>query len=682
MSHGTVVLRVGATAIATALALLVVNAQQPVPQVVPRAAQQSPPDPRATFRSDITCVEIPTVVVDRQGRFVTGLTRDDFEVFEEGQRQAVETFRSVDFGPVAKSTTSATLPDPDVSSNEAPFDGRIYVLVLDDMHTKPMATGLTRDLARRFVETQVGANDLAAVVFPSGIAGTSQDFTSSQRRLFAAIDRFVGGRGGSVSFDLNYESQTSLLALRLVVNALAEIRGRRKAVVLFSGGIPPILLSGQEQRARTGDRPPGAPPKWFGLAQSDLAGTVAAAIQSNTTIYAVDPDGLKMGSAACLNPPLETLRRLSWDTGGQVAVNTNSLNEALDRIGEDNSRYYLLGYYPLAPKQDGSFRKLEVKVHKPDVGVYARVGYYSKKAEGSPAKASTRTKTREPELLAALQEALDSPTPVSGVRIRASAAPFRNAAGKAAVTVVIQVDGRDIGFSQAEGRFDASVNLAIVAVDSVGDTIGMITRTFTLPLRPDSHTQMVANGLRLAEQLSLPTGPHRLHIAVQDAVNKRVGAVDCDVDVPDFGKTVFTMSGLLLTSSRANATPSTKNDRLQALQSVLPTPPTVARVFGRDESLTLMAEVYDRSRTPNAVTIVTTVRTADGTEVFRREGTRTGAELKSAKGVYQHLETVPLSSLAPGCYVLTVEASSGGKPESSIRRQVPIDIVVQEGSPV
>ena len=316
------------------------------------------------------------------------------------------------------------------------------------------------------------------------------------------------------------------------------------------------------------------------------------------------------------------------------------------------------------------------------IGVYARVGFYSRKLHGSPAKASTKAKTREPELLAALQEALDSPTPVSGVRIRASAAPFRNAAGKAAVTVVIQVDGRDIGFSQADGRFDAGVNLAIVAVDSVGDTIDTMTRTFTLPLRPDSHMQMVANGLRLAEQLSLPRGPHRLHIAAQDAVNKRVGTVDCDVDVPDFGKTTFTMSGLLLTSSRANATPSTKSERLQGLQSILPGPPTVARSFGRDESLTLMAEVYDRSRTPSAVNIVTTVRTADGAEVFRREGTRTGGEMKSATGVYRYLETVPLSGLAPGSYVLTVEASSGGKPDSSIRRQVPIDIVAQEGSPV
>ena len=680
MSLGTMILRVGATSIATALALLVVNAQQPAPQVAPLAARQSPPDPQTTFRSDITYVEIPAVVVDRQGRFVTGLTRDDFEVFEEGQRQAVETFRFVDFGPVAKPTTSTTLPDPDVASNEAPFDGRIYVLVLDDLHTHPRATGPTRDLARRFVETQVGADDLAAVVFTSGIADTSQDFTSSQRRLFAAIDRFVGGRGGSVSFDGNYESQTSFLALRLVVNALAEIRGRRKAVVLFSGGIPPILLSDQEQFARTGDRPPGAPAKWFGLAQSDLAGTVAAAIQSNTTIYAVDPDGLKLGSAACLNPPFETLRRLSWDTGGQVAVNTNSLNEALDRIGEDNSRYYLLGYYPLAPKQDGSFRKLEVKVHKPDVGVYARVGYYSRRVAGSPAKASTRTKARGPDLLAALQEALDSPTPVSGVRIRASAAPFRNSAGQAAVTVVIEIDGRDIGFAQADGRFNASVHLAIVAVDSVGETKDTVTRTYSMPLRLESNIQIVANGLRLVEQMSLPKGPHRLHIAVQDAQSKKVGTVDWDIDVPDFGETAFAMSGLLLTSSRANDTPSTKSERLQALQSALPGPPTVARVFGRDESLTLMAEVYDRSRAPNAVDVVTTLRNAAGAEVFRREGKRTGAELKSAKGVYQYLATVPLSGLAPGSYVLTVEASSGGRPESAIRRDVPIDVVAQIGT--
>ena len=410
------------------------------------------------------------------------------------------------------------------------------------------------------------------------------------------------------------------------------------------------------------------------LAVSDLPGTIGAAIQSNTSIYAVNPEGLIVGDAACLDPPLETLRRLSLDTGGQVAVSTNNLNEALERIGVDNSRYYLLGYYRAAPKQDGLFHKLEVKVRRPDVDVNARAGYYARKVKAAPPKAASSAKSKEDELLPVLQDALDYPAPVSGVRLRAAAASFRDAAGKPSVTVVIQMDGRDIGFMQADGRFNASVNLAIVAVDSVGETKGTVTRSYSLPLRPESNVQMVENGLRLVQQVSLPKGPHRLHTAVQDGQSQKVGTVNLDIDVPDFRKAAFSMSGLLLTSTRANATPSAKSELLDALQAVLPGPPTAARSFGRDESLTLMAEVYDRGRTPNEVAVVTAVRTATGAEVFRHEGKRTSAEMRVAKGVYQYLATVPLSGLPPGSYVLTVEAQSGGKAESAIRREVPFEV--------
>lgn len=53
----------------------------------------------------------------------------------------------------------------------------------------------------------------------------------------------------------------------------------------------------------------------------------------------------------------------------------NNLGLALDRIARDAGNYYVLGYHPLRPELDGSFRGIEVKVRRPDLRVRARRGY-------------------------------------------------------------------------------------------------------------------------------------------------------------------------------------------------------------------------------------------------------------------------------------------------------------------
>ena len=138
-------------------------------------------------------MEVDAVVTDRNGRLVGDLTRDDFQVFEDGKLQKVELFTRVDI-PIARpdppNFRSAPV-EPDVKVNE-PFEGRVYVLLLDDVHTHPMRSVLVRRAANQFIDQYLGANDMAAVVFTSGRADAGQEFTSSKRLLKAAVDRLMG----------------------------------------------------------------------------------------------------------------------------------------------------------------------------------------------------------------------------------------------------------------------------------------------------------------------------------------------------------------------------------------------------------------------------------------------------------------------------------------------------------
>ena len=94
---------------------------------------QTPAQPAAqlpTFKAEVEYVDVDVIVTDEQGRFVRDLGPQDFQVFEDGRRQAITNFTLVDI-PVERADRPlfAQAPiEPDVESNERPFDGRIYVL--------------------------------------------------------------------------------------------------------------------------------------------------------------------------------------------------------------------------------------------------------------------------------------------------------------------------------------------------------------------------------------------------------------------------------------------------------------------------------------------------------------------------------------------------------------------------
>src|SRR5881394_1366413 len=96
---------------------------------------QQPP----TFRVAVDYVEVDALVTDARGNYVRDLKKEDFQVFEDGKPQAVTNFALIDI-PIERGERPlfAKQPiEPDVKSNERPFDGRIYVMLLDEAHTIP-----------------------------------------------------------------------------------------------------------------------------------------------------------------------------------------------------------------------------------------------------------------------------------------------------------------------------------------------------------------------------------------------------------------------------------------------------------------------------------------------------------------------------------------------------------------
>ena len=153
-----------------------------------------------TFKVQVDYVEVDAVVADLNGNFIRGLTADDFKIFEDGKPQTITTFSIVDI-PIEryeKPLFAARPIDPDVKSNEQVFDGRVYVVIIDDLQTAFERTPRTRLAARKFIEENISAsNDLMAVVHTAGVTDANQDFTNNKRLLLAAADESDNRRGRS-----------------------------------------------------------------------------------------------------------------------------------------------------------------------------------------------------------------------------------------------------------------------------------------------------------------------------------------------------------------------------------------------------------------------------------------------------------------------------------------------------
>jgi hypothetical protein len=148
------------------------------------AGQSSPQPPPPTFKAEVEYVEVDTLVLDKDGAFVRNLAKEDFRIFEDGKPQKISTFALVDIPSTSAAATvqAAGAVDTDVQSNERPFDGRVYVLILDDLHTQFSRTPRTQAAARQFIEQNLAQGEGGGGQLRSGGSRLPRAANRPQRR--------------------------------------------------------------------------------------------------------------------------------------------------------------------------------------------------------------------------------------------------------------------------------------------------------------------------------------------------------------------------------------------------------------------------------------------------------------------------------------------------------------------
>jgi VWFA-related protein len=383
----------------------------------------APSDPQATFRTTTSLVEVDVIVKDRDGRFVPGLTADDFEVLEDGRPQRIQHFYLVTERPavIADPLAHVVLPrEPDQSGR------RVFLFMFDSEHLSAATLARLKQSAMDFVSDQLRPGDLAGV-FTNGslvrnrltnvhqevldsIRSATTAFESPETRLrilrdFPRIDSefeaiqiergdkttledagvrncaesaqecsYAGGRefvedaldrkARLYVADSRRAATSTLDSLTYVIRNLSRLEGR-KTLLLMSEGL------------------------FFGDAIGTLPIVAGQAARAGVTIYSVDARGTSAAGtrtppdASLKSPGLatfgdtsgEALDILAQETGGVTYRHTDDYCRALDDVAADTSTYYVLAYSPENAGLDGKFRKIGLRVKWEGVSVRARRGY-------------------------------------------------------------------------------------------------------------------------------------------------------------------------------------------------------------------------------------------------------------------------------------------------------------------
>jgi VWFA-related protein len=370
--------------------------------VVPPAPtrQQSP-----TFQSSVDLVTLDVSVHNSKGQFVATLQPSDFEIYEDGVRQKIETFVLMHGGrmffardaaaPVATASESVFLPSARPTTDAS---GRVFILFIDDLHLDAAATGKTRQILKRIRDTLLHEGDMFGIV-TTGTSSVSQQLTYDRQILDAAIERITGNAlkpseilnrgswGAQGPIEVRHHARIAFETAYDLVKNLESITNRRKAVLYISSGYDfnPYERTRFEQmveqlhttaEALTYDAFQITRESRDTLNEADLVGELAtltrAAQRANAKFYPIDPRGLIAGQSIDdeVNPQdfqdhvrdtQTSLRVIAEETGGHAVVNQNDFDKGLRRIDAETSDYYLLGFVSSNPDRLRRTRKLQVR---------------------------------------------------------------------------------------------------------------------------------------------------------------------------------------------------------------------------------------------------------------------------------------------------------------------------------
>jgi VWFA-related protein len=457
-----------------------------------------------------------------------------------------------------------------------------------------------------------------------------------------------------------YESQgrASMLGLFALVDSLGQLPGR-KTVFFFCEGL--TIPDSQLMQFRA---------------------VIDAANRNNVSVYTFDAAGLRVHSAQqqtvremreltfaalgsdaskpdALTQNLETNERLlkmdpsvslgilAEQTGGLLIDNTNALDRAVDLINNDRRHHYMLSYVSTNSTMDGTYRKIEVRVGRPDVEVRARRGYRAS-AEVSTAPI---LEYERPAMAALLTTPAPSAFPIATRVVRT---PMPDRPGL--ISVLVGVNGRSLALGRNDDGTQYFTGATVVTrvVDKNQREVARASQEYQFT-GDYAERNGQRRGILFFKTATLLPGPHTLEAAVYDVMGERSSVLRIQMDA--MAPSDRTLAGDLILASRVEPVPA---DQTGAAQH-----PLVWHGTLYTPSLGEPINLASQSELTVAVPLVVVGDVPTATLELRR-GTQTLstvpllAETPLPGGRLMIIGRVPLADVTEGEYELRVIVTQGG----------------------
>ena len=531
---------------------------------------------------NVGVVNVDVYVTDKKGNSVTGLTQDDFQLFENGNKVEVSNFYAVNAGKAVAQPSdlppapaappvpgAAPVPREELDKVATPEEQRLRLIVyIDNYNLRPFNRNRVMRELRAFIGTKLAKDDQLMLVTYDRELHIRRTFTSDPSLIAAAMLDLekISAQGVHADSDRrdvlrqiedsrsvaeaesaahSYAQSTyndlsfSIDSIKKMIDALAGMPGR-KAVVYVSDGLQ--MIAGQDVFYAVQSKYGGQSSSMTSVLEYNVARRLdeltSQANANRITFYTIDAAGLRSydsnsaeNAGAASAPGLSqlvdsvrisnlqsTLQTLAEKTGGVAILNTNVITPRLEKVARDFNTYYSLGYTP-PHFGDGRYYKIDVKVkNRKDLQVRHREGYRDKSTE---ARMSDGT-------LAALNFPFEE-NPL-GVTLEFGQ-PRRRDDGFYLVPVLVRIPLGKLVLVPHEQSEDARVRLFIAALDTAGGSSDV--QQAPVPISIPKADVAAAQNKKYVYSVTLlmRAGEQRVSIGVRDDIGAQASFISRSLKV-------------------------------------------------------------------------------------------------------------------------------------------------------
>jgi VWFA-related protein len=524
--------------------------QQPAPPKPP-ASQQVIPPVSESVEVSVTSVEV--IVTDSKGNRVPGLTREDFEVRQDGVTQPITNFYAVSGGKVLLEDGKVLALDDPAARQELPPEIKArYIIFIDNLNIQPQNRNRMFGRLKEWVAQTIGKNAEAMVVTWNRSVKVRRKFTSEGGDIVGLLDQIELETGGRSSFaaerrdalqriddsqsaaegqqiarqfaeSVRSDIRFTIDALKDTINGLAGVSGR-KTLIYVSEGLPSTVGLELYDAVQQKYREQVNTLEQFEFNMDTQYATIAQAANSEgVTLWPLDASGLQVNELVSAenrqiqNRPSDFIMRtnmqaplkmLAEQTGGLTAVNTNDWKSNLDELAKDYSNFYSIGYRTQRAVSDRP-HTIFVTVKRKGLTVRSRKTFVEKTIETRTAEA----------VIAALNYSRDE-NPLGVALALGESAPYdsENFTMPAKLTIPI---GR-IGLVPTGDHYEGTLFFYFVVLDVSGKQSDLTMKEEKIRVPNAKLTDAQGKFYPYEVKMLVVPGGQKVSIAVRDGVTSQV----------------------------------------------------------------------------------------------------------------------------------------------------------------